>query len=231
MVRWGNHECWWNHKPTWRWWGSANFGSSPMLTWVAQIGTSHLGGTSSTLTESIWKLVKKPKDMVPISNKWVLTKKHNKEGNIIKFKAHLVAHGFTQHPSLDYNKTYLPIILFEMIQALLAMVASKRLKVQQLDVKGAYLNRILTQPIYMQQPIGFEDGSRLVCLLIKSIYRLKLLQCCSGYGQHTIEQVGTLWSQGCIEPRWIVLRGKGESPLRLIQRSESKCWIDTEDST
>ncbi len=53
------------------------------------------------------------------------------------------------------------------------MVVSKRLKVCQLDVKGAYLNGTLTQPIYMEQPVGFEDGSGLVCLLIKSIYGLK----------------------------------------------------------
>jgi hypothetical protein len=62
---------------------------------------------------------------------------------------------------------------FEMIRVLLVLVASKKLKVRQLDVKGAYLNRILMQPIYMEQPIGFEDGSGLVCLLIKSIYGLK----------------------------------------------------------
>ena len=53
------------------------------------------------------------------------------------------------------------------------MVASKKLKVWQLDVKGAYLNGILTQPIYMEQPSGFDDNFRLVCLLIKSIYSLK----------------------------------------------------------
>jgi hypothetical protein len=53
------------------------------------------------------------------------------------------------------------------------MVLSKNLKVQQLDVKGAYLNGKLTQAIYMAQPIGFEDDSGQVCLLIKSIYGLK----------------------------------------------------------
>jgi len=53
------------------------------------------------------------------------------------------------------------------------MVPSKKLKVRQLDVKGAYLNGILTQPIYMEQPTGFDDKSRLVCLLIKGIYSLK----------------------------------------------------------
>ncbi len=53
------------------------------------------------------------------------------------------------------------------------MVPGKKLKAQQLDVKGAHLNGKLTQPIYMDQPTGFDDGFRLVCLLIKSIYSLK----------------------------------------------------------
>jgi hypothetical protein len=34
-----------------------------------------------------WKLVEKPPDAVPISNKWVLTKKRDKEGHVVKYKA------------------------------------------------------------------------------------------------------------------------------------------------
>jgi hypothetical protein len=120
-----------------------------------------------------WKLIEKPADAIPISNKWVLTKKRDKEGNVVKYKARLVARSFTQRPGLDYGETFSPVVRFETIRALLAMVASKKLKVRQLDVKGAYLNGILTQPIYMEQPCGFDDGSGLVCLLIKSIYGLK----------------------------------------------------------
>jgi hypothetical protein len=57
------------------------------------------------------------------------------------------------------------------------MVSGKKLKVQQLDVTGAYLNEKLTQPIYMKQPTGFNNGSGLVCLLVKSIYSLKQAGC------------------------------------------------------
>jgi len=78
-----------------------------------------------------------------------------------------------QHPGRDYDETFLPVVCFETIRALLAMVPGKKLKVQQLDVKGAYLNGKLTQSIYMEQPTGFDDGSGLVCLLVKSIYSLK----------------------------------------------------------
>ena len=84
-----------------------------------------------------------------------------------------MACGFTQRPGRDYDETFLPVIRFETIRALLAMVPGKKLKVRQLDVKGAYLNGKLTQSIYMEQPTGFDDGSGLVCLLVKSIYGLK----------------------------------------------------------
>jgi hypothetical protein len=100
-------------------------------------------------------------------------KKWDKEGNIIKYKACLMVHGFMQHPGLDYDETFSLVMHFETIRVLLAMVPSKKLRVWQLDVKGVYLNGKLTQAIYMEQPIGFEDGSGLICLLIKSVYGLK----------------------------------------------------------
>jgi hypothetical protein len=34
-----------------------------------------------------WKLVEKPAGAIPILNKWVLTKKRDKEGNVVKYKA------------------------------------------------------------------------------------------------------------------------------------------------
>jgi hypothetical protein len=40
-----------------------------------------------------WQLVDKPPDAVPIANKWVFTKKRNKEGKLTKYKARLVAKG------------------------------------------------------------------------------------------------------------------------------------------
>ena len=37
-----------------------------------------------------WRLMKKPSNAVPISNKWVLTKKYNKAGELVKYKARLI---------------------------------------------------------------------------------------------------------------------------------------------
>ena len=62
----------------------------------------------------------------------------------------------------------------ETIRAILSLVPVKKLKIQQMDVKGVYLNRILKEKVYMQQPEGYDDGTGRVCLLIKTLYGLKL---------------------------------------------------------
>ena len=43
----------------------------------------------------------------------------------------------------------------------------------QMDVKGAYLNGILQEKVYMRQPDGFGDGTNRVCWLQKTLYGLK----------------------------------------------------------
>jgi len=52
-----------------------------------------------------------------------------------------------------------------------------KLKVQQMDVKGAYLNGILKEDIYMRQPEGFDDGTNWICWLQKTLYGLKQSRC------------------------------------------------------
>jgi hypothetical protein len=42
-----------------------------------------------------------------------------------------------------------------------------------MDVKGAYLNGILKEDVYMRQPEGYGDGTNRVCKLIKTLYGLK----------------------------------------------------------
>jgi hypothetical protein len=59
------------------------------------------------------------------------------------------------------------------LRAILVLVPLLDLKIQQMDVKGAYLNGILQEIIFMKQPEGCEDGTGRVCRLIKTLYGLK----------------------------------------------------------
>ena len=86
------------------------------------------------------RLIKKPKHAIPIANKWVFVKKRNKEGQLTKYKARLVAKGCVQHLGYNYAKTHSPVVCLETIRLLLAIAVVKKLKIHQMDVKGAYLN-------------------------------------------------------------------------------------------
>jgi hypothetical protein len=55
----------------------------------------------------------------------------------------------------------------------LAIAALEDLEIIQMDIRGAYLNGELKEEIYMRQPPGFEDGTRRVWKLLKTIYGLK----------------------------------------------------------
>ena len=57
-----------------------------------------------------WILVERTADTIPISNKWVFTKKYNKNGDLQKYKGRLVVKGCAQRPGQDYTETFSPVI-------------------------------------------------------------------------------------------------------------------------
>jgi hypothetical protein len=120
-----------------------------------------------------WKLVNKLLDAIPIANKWLFVKKTNNSGQIEKYKARLVIKGCSQRPGFDYNETYSPVVRMETIRSILAMALKMDLRIQQMDVKGTYLNGILKEDVYMRQPDGYNDGTDRVCKLVKTLYGLK----------------------------------------------------------
>lgn len=73
-----------------------------------------------------------------------------------RYKARLVAKGYTQKEVVDFNEVFSPVVKHSSIRILLVMVASSNLKLEQLDVKKAFLHGELEEQIYMHQPEGFE---------------------------------------------------------------------------
>jgi hypothetical protein len=63
----------------------------------------------------------------------------------------------------------------EAIYFLLAYAWSKNVKVYQMDVKSAFLNRELEEEVYIEQPEGFQllENTDYVCKLKKALYGLK----------------------------------------------------------
>lgn len=127
----------------------------------------------SLIDNNTWILVDKPNNQQLIDNKWVFKVKENPDGSIERYKARLVARGFSQRYGIDYEETFSPVVRFTSIRTILAIAAQKRMKVKQFDVKTAFLYGELEEDVYMQQPIGFDDKSGRVCKLQKSLYGLK----------------------------------------------------------
>ncbi|KAL6328687.1 hypothetical protein AAG906_003372 [Vitis piasezkii] len=71
--------------------------------------------------------------------------------------------------------TFAPIISLELIRILLEIAYFLRIKLYQMDVKSAFLNGILSEEVYVEQPKGFEDPKfpTHVYRLNKALYRLK----------------------------------------------------------
>ena len=120
-----------------------------------------------------WTVTSLPRDRKPITCRWVFALKHDATGAIIKYKARLVARGFSQEYRIDYKETFAPVIRLDALRAMLALSAIHGWHVRQLDIKGAYLHGDLEEEIYMIQPPEFNDGTDKVCKLIHSLYGLK----------------------------------------------------------
>ena len=103
----------------------------------------------------VWELVDLPPNRKAIGNKWVLKIKRRADGSIDKYKARLVAKGYTQMQGVDFLETFSPVVRFDSIRVILAIVAHLDLELHQMDVKTAFLNGELDEEIYMDQPIGF----------------------------------------------------------------------------
>ncbi|WVZ51954.1 hypothetical protein U9M48_003051 [Paspalum notatum var. saurae] len=120
-------------------------------------------------------LVEPPPNRRPIGTKWVFKNKQGEDGMVVRNKARLVAQGFCEKEGIDYEETFAPVARLEAIRILLAFAASKGFKLQQMDVKSAFLNGFKEEEVYVRQPPGFESArfpDRLYKLR-KALYGLK----------------------------------------------------------
>ena len=128
-------------------------------------------------SQGTWEIVLRPKMLNVVGSKWVFALKRDDRGNIVKYKARLVAQGFRQIYGLYYLETFSPVIHRKSIRMLLGIAIENEWEIDQLDVVGAYLNCTLEENVFMEIPLYLGeveyDRKKFVCKLIKSIYGLK----------------------------------------------------------
>ncbi|SOV06222.1 uncharacterized protein UDID_19483 [Ustilago sp. UG-2017a] len=120
-----------------------------------------------------WEVADLPKGMNTVDTRWVL--KIKTDANLIptKFKARLVAWGFTQREGIDYTEVFAPVAPIQSIRGVLAMATVQDWEVDCVDVKQAYLNSTLHHSIFLKPPLGMKVPPGKALKLMKGLYGLK----------------------------------------------------------
>jgi hypothetical protein len=104
--------------------------------------------------------------------KWVFKVKRDAKGDLIKYRARLVAKGFRQIAGKDFDEVFAPVSKHATFRVLLSIVASNDLELHHIDIKTAFMNGDIQEEIYMEPPPGWGNGSA-VWRLHKGVNGLK----------------------------------------------------------
>ncbi|WJX57421.1 hypothetical protein P8452_42986 [Trifolium repens] len=97
-----------------------------------------------------WSLVPLPPHRRAIRCKWIFRFKENTDGSVNKYKARLVAQGFSQTAGFDFTETFSPVIKPATVRIILTLAVTFKWQVQQIDIKNAFLNGVLQEEVYMR---------------------------------------------------------------------------------
>ncbi|KAF7137709.1 hypothetical protein RHSIM_Rhsim07G0041900 [Rhododendron simsii] len=132
-------------------------------------------------------VVETPEGIQPVGYKWVFVRKCNEKNEVVRYKARLVAQGFSQRPGIDYEETYSPVMDGITFRFLISLVVTECLDMRLMDVVTAYLYGSLDADIYMKIPEGYAMPEACNSKP-RSVYSLKLQK--SLYG---LKQSGRMW--------------------------------------
>jgi hypothetical protein len=83
-----------------------------------------------------------------VSSRWLFKIKHTADGSIEKYKERFVARGFSQKEGIDHS------LLWPDTRRFIALAAKMKWKTD--GRKDSFLNRVIEEEVYIEQPQGFE---------------------------------------------------------------------------
>jgi hypothetical protein len=133
----------------------------------------------SIVKNSAWEIVPRPIDKSVVGSRWIYKVKQVVDGSVEKYKARFVARGFSQIEGIDYDETFAPIAMYSPIRSILSLSTQMGWRIHHMDVKTTFLNGVIEEEVYIEQPEGFEtfDRESHVCRLKRALYGMKQAPC------------------------------------------------------
>ena len=111
-----------------------------------------------------------------LRSKLVFDDKRGPNGEFLKFKARMVAMGFTQIEGVDYNDTFASVVITKTFRTFLVILnLDPTYTMEHWDIKQAFVNAPLDETIYVYPVKGFEKKGFEKCILKlnKALYGTK----------------------------------------------------------
>ena len=99
-------------------------------------------------TNQVWTLVDPPEGIILIGCKWIFKKKTDVKGNVITYKARLMAKGYHQIQRIDYDETFSQLAMLKSKRILLVITAHYDYEIWKIDVKTTFVKGNLRKDVY-----------------------------------------------------------------------------------
>ena len=75
-----------------------------------------------------------------------------------------MARGFSRREGIDYEETFSPGARYTSIRTIIAIASMMKWDLHQKDEKTTFLNGMIEEEVYIEQPQGFEVKNRVTHL-------------------------------------------------------------------
>ena len=109
----------------------------------------------SIVRKIAWEIVPRSVDKSVVGSRWIYKVKQATNGSVEKYKARFLALGFSQIEGIYYEETFAPVARYSSIRTILALSTQMGWRIHPMDVKTTFLNGIIEEEVYIEQPKGF----------------------------------------------------------------------------
>ena len=109
----------------------------------------------SIFRKNAGEIVPRPVGKLVVDLKWIYKVKQVVDGSAKKYKEIFFSQGFSQIEGIDYEETFAPVARYSSIRTILTLSAQMGWHNHQMNVNTAFLNKIIEEEVYIEQPKGF----------------------------------------------------------------------------